>query len=398
MRRLALGLAGTAAVAALVPATAAAAPNVRTAAGSDPAAITGARDAFRADLGGGTIPGANGLFGTERREINWDGVPDARSAPDNLPGDFFAVRGARFETPGSAVQVSGDDDNPVDPDPDQLRFDNLNPTYSATFKAFSPQRLFTAVGSNIVDVKFFVPGTDTPASVSGFGSVFTDVDAADTTAIEYYGEDGRKIATYSAPPADDGLSFVGASNLDGGRISRVRIRSGNTAPGPADADATADVVAMDDFLYGEPAAIRAPAPPPNPGQGQGTPPQGTPPQVTPPPVVPPVLDNVPPSLRAAVRSAVRLRTLRRGLKASATSNEASVLRFELRGKPRKAGRTVTLATKRLGLGTGRRTATLRPRRRTLAGADRRFALNLRVVATDEAGNSSVKRAKVIVRR
>ena len=63
---------------------------VRSAAG-DLATVTAARDAFRADLGGGTVAGANGSFGGLRREINWDGVPDSASRPNLLPSDFFNV-------------------------------------------------------------------------------------------------------------------------------------------------------------------------------------------------------------------------------------------------------------------------------------------------------------------
>ena len=47
------------------------------AAGSTPVDITATRDAFRTAVGGGTVAGANGSFGGIRREINWDGVPDA---------------------------------------------------------------------------------------------------------------------------------------------------------------------------------------------------------------------------------------------------------------------------------------------------------------------------------
>ena len=62
--------------------------------GANVAAITPVRDAYRTALGGGTVAGANGLFsdGTgARREINWDGVPDAFAAPNNLPANFFNV-------------------------------------------------------------------------------------------------------------------------------------------------------------------------------------------------------------------------------------------------------------------------------------------------------------------
>ena len=79
------------------------------AAGANAAAITPTRDAFRAAVGGGTVAGANGSFGGLRREINWDGVPDALSDPEPLPGNFFNVnspRGVVFSTPGTGFLVS----------------------------------------------------------------------------------------------------------------------------------------------------------------------------------------------------------------------------------------------------------------------------------------------------
>ena len=63
-------------------------PLIRSGAGADAAAIQGVIDQFRADLG-------------QRREINWDGVPDELAAPNFLPGNFFNSRGAFFSTPGT---------------------------------------------------------------------------------------------------------------------------------------------------------------------------------------------------------------------------------------------------------------------------------------------------------
>src|SRR5947208_7788043 len=106
----------------------------------DSAAVTIVRDAFRAAIGGGTVPGPNGSFGGIRREINWDGVPDSLAAPNNLPANFFNVnspRGVVFSTPGTGFQVSA---NLVNPTSTPIQFGNINPTYPDLFEPFSPQR------------------------------------------------------------------------------------------------------------------------------------------------------------------------------------------------------------------------------------------------------------------
>src|SRR5205823_9023457 len=153
---------------------------VRSGAGPATVDITVARDQFRVDLGGGTTAGANGSFGGVRREINWDAVPAGFSAPNNLPANFFnsnSPRGAVFATPGSGFQVSGATTDAGAGQPAAANFGNIDPSYTTTFQPFSVQRLFTALGSNITDVNFFVAGTSTPGLVRGFGSIFSDVDA-----------------------------------------------------------------------------------------------------------------------------------------------------------------------------------------------------------------------------
>ena len=137
-------------------------PVVFMSTGVNVAQIVPIRDAFRSAIGGGTVAGANGSFGGLRREINWDGVPDGSSAPNNLPGNFFNVnspRGVVFSTPGTGFQVSANASTGI-----PVEFGNLNASYPSVFAAFSAQRLFTALGSTVTDVSFFVPGTTTPAT------------------------------------------------------------------------------------------------------------------------------------------------------------------------------------------------------------------------------------------
>ena len=147
-----------------------------------------------------------------------------------------------------------------------------NPTYATIFRAFSPSRLFTPVGSNRTEALFFIPGSNgaTPATVRGFGAVFTGVDLPDgsgpgakrgnrqaSALIEYFDRLGLPIFSGFVPasPVDGSQSFFGIV-FDDARIARVRITAGNVAPGPAEEAHRADVVMMDDFIYSEPQALR----------------------------------------------------------------------------------------------------------------------------------------------
>ena len=211
---------------------------------------------------GALNPNVAGSFGTGRREINWDGVPDAVAAPNNLPANFFNVnspRGAVFSTPGTGFQVSASASNVFGA---PVEFGNINPSYPQHFTAFSSQRLFTAIGSNIVDVSFFIPGTNTSAFVTGFGAVFSDIDLAGSTSLTFFGANNLLLGTWDAPgiTGNETLSFLGILFGDP-IVSRVRITSGNAALG-GNESSNIDLVVMDDFIFGEPtlaAAVPEPA-------------------------------------------------------------------------------------------------------------------------------------------
>jgi hypothetical protein len=136
-------------------------------------------------------------------------------------------------------------------------FGDINATYPAIFQTFSAPRLFSPLGTNVMDANFFVAGTSTPASVFGFGAVFTDVDLPNTSSLEFFNLANVSLGTFFVPTFNNGLSFLGVTFTDA--IGRVRITTGNTALGPNDGGAT-DVVALDDFIYSEPqAAVPEPA-------------------------------------------------------------------------------------------------------------------------------------------
>ncbi len=221
-------------------------------AGGNPAAIQAAVDQFRAALGDPNNGNAPGSQAGGRREVNWDGGGAGAAAtvfpsPMNNFNAGGTTRGLVSTTPGTGLEQSGV------PLPE---FGEINLTYPDIFQPFSAPRLFAAIGSNIIDANFFVPGTSTPAFVSGFGAVFTDVDLMNTTSLEFFDIANSSLGTFFATPANNGLSFLGVTFSD--PISRVRITSGNTALGPNDGG-NVDVVALDDFLYGEPQAVPEPS-------------------------------------------------------------------------------------------------------------------------------------------
>ena len=190
---------------------------------------------------------------TGRREVNWDEVPDENSAPGFLSPDFFnartepRARGIRLNTPGDGVQVSADADNPSGT---AVRFGHINPTYPDEFQTFSAERLFSPIGSNIVDITFSVPGSpEVPALVRGFGAVYTDVDESESS-FEFFAEDDVSLGEFLVPANDKGLSFLGVL-FDNPVVKHIRIRYGNSPLGPTDRG-TVDVAVMDDFIFGEP--------------------------------------------------------------------------------------------------------------------------------------------------
>ena len=234
-------------------------PIVFQAAGPTAASIQSMVDAFRTAIGGANNGNVPGSLPDGRREINWDGGGSTATSIVQSPFDGFLVtRGARFTTRGFGFAQA-----PAD----GLAATFNNATYATIFQAFSPTRLFTSLESNLTNARFFVPGGgEVPATVAAFGAVFTDVDqfgdkSDAATTLVFYGVYGDVIfqADVPASKGDGSLSFVGVL-FDAAKIARVRLKSGNVAPGPNDSNRR-EVVMMDDFIFGEPQAIGVPGVP-----------------------------------------------------------------------------------------------------------------------------------------
>ncbi|HET7779945.1 MAG TPA: hypothetical protein VFL07_15460 [Rudaea sp.] len=238
-----------------------------SASGSRPADIQDSIAAFRGLLGTNhlALHGDGNVFTDGRREINWDGVPDTVAAPNLMPPDFFnknSPRGAVFFTPGTGFEISAKEGNATGT---PVEFGDITGGLRNQFQTFSPQRLFTALDSSVTETLFFVPGTSTPATVTAFGSVFTNVRKEGLTTIDYLDANGGLLHRQIVPASKrSGLSFAGTM-FTGEKVFMVRITSGNVEldrevgllPNPR-GDDPVDVVVMDDFIYAEPQAAATP--------------------------------------------------------------------------------------------------------------------------------------------
>ena len=195
---------------------------------------------------------------TGRREVNWDGVPANLSNNSNFPPDFFnntdaagpngRKRGLQYVVNGTLIRADSSD------------FSEIDASYANQFEPFSRKKLIIPVGTNVSEIVFKVPGTTTDAFVKGFGLVFSDVDDANSTFLEFF-NGTKSLGIFKAPAAAGSAkySFLGVQ-FPVEKITRVKITAGNAALANGVKDVTdngtKDLVAIDDFLYTEPVALQ----------------------------------------------------------------------------------------------------------------------------------------------
>ena len=223
---------------------------------NDVTVVTGSGDInakvneFRQLLGSqlNTTPGVIG----GRREVNWDGVPtDLLNKP--LPGNFFNTIGTNIPPTRQRglVYSSGADNFQVSND----GFRSLNAETASAFTAFSGSQVFANVNSDLWKVDFQVPGETTPATVRGFGLVFSDVDVANSTFVEFF-NGTESLGKFFAPvhDASTNFSFLGV-HFKNQKVTHLMVgHDGKLAEGGADISTGGkkDFVVFDDFLFDEP--------------------------------------------------------------------------------------------------------------------------------------------------
>jgi len=201
---------------------------------------------FRALLG----DPANAVAGEQtagRREISWDGAgANPFDNRNDFPSTFFNTNvkaGAVFTTPGTGFRN------------DSLKFSEVNAEYANEFSTFSPTKIFSMPPyfAGLFVMRRIV--------VTGVGAVFSDVDIAGATTIEFFDVNGTSLGKIAAPVRSDaaGLSFVGGKFADA-IVARVRITLGTGSLGANAVDVSAggaaDLVVADNFIYGEPKHIQ----------------------------------------------------------------------------------------------------------------------------------------------
>jgi hypothetical protein len=219
---------------------------------------------FRAAIGGGS-------------RITWDGVKlDGTDANPNtrviasgstveIPIDRFRNVGAIYADP---YAVSGDG------------FATVNPGTAGQFTAFTPSNTFAMFDPNdgqfvdrFIEQTFVLPGTNTAAVTSGFGAIFTDVELAGTSSIEYIGSQGVSLGKFDVPVGASGeTQFLGVL-FDQPIIEKVVLTLGTNALfsfdgsvfksfGPESLAEGIDLAVTDDFAFATPvvAAVGVPEP------------------------------------------------------------------------------------------------------------------------------------------
>jgi hypothetical protein len=200
----------------------------------------------------GNLNNTTGLT-SGRREVNWDGVPDSLEGK-SIPGDFFnpTEPGSQVSLQRGLVYAIADNARVS-----KTGFSDINSNASSEFSSFSGNKTFSVVNANRWPVSFEVPGQNREASVKGFGAVFSDVDKANSTSIEFFNGQAS-LGQFFVPPHNNQNSFSFlAVYFPNAVITEIHIsHEGKLIDGEKDITqgGSRDLIVLDDFIYSEPLA------------------------------------------------------------------------------------------------------------------------------------------------
>ena len=103
------------------------------------------------------------------------------------------------------------------------KFSHVNSQAATEFTAFSGNKIFANIAAIDWPVGFQVAGEITPASVSAFGMIFSDVDIEGSVSLEFF-EGEKSLGKFFAPPHDatSKFSFLGLQ-FQNKKITSVKV-------------------------------------------------------------------------------------------------------------------------------------------------------------------------------
>lgn len=126
-------------------------------------------------------------------------MPDQFAAPNfsyrtiPTPPNAPRARGAFLSTPGTGSRLAQTKLIPL-----RRRYGSVTSVLlQRDLQDLQHKRLFSPIGSHIIDLTFFVPGTKQQAVVRRFGAVYTDVDKIESS-FTYFDKNGKLLKVSSS--------------------------------------------------------------------------------------------------------------------------------------------------------------------------------------------------------
>jgi hypothetical protein len=226
-----------------------------------------AMTAFEAAIGGANNGSGPPEHAGGFRTITWDPITLDGTDPGSTtvtPNHTVAIAADRYLGKGAFMpgQVAVSNDGFVD----------VNPSVGGPtrFPAFSSANVLAPFNTNQTELDFVTPsgsGPPVPQAVRGFGAIFLNDRIPGTSSIAYY--DGAVLLDTVAVPASStgGTAAFEGALFSAAVVTKVVISTGTglifsfdgttVSPGGSDNPPVTNLVALDNFVFSEPAPVRS---------------------------------------------------------------------------------------------------------------------------------------------